>query len=125
MGFFVVCAALRPVAAARGNRWPPTSARQKDSQSSSAPAVAPCLALCLAADDGGDALASAAGALTVLMRAAGAPPPAVAAAGLLRVAGMVFVALAVIMLLTRKLDWYGLEQRHVYRMPSGSESDSV
>ena len=39
--------------------------------------------------------------------------------------GMVFVALAVIMLLTRKLDWYGLEQRHVYRMPSGSESDSV
>ena len=39
--------------------------------------------------------------------------------------GMVFVALAVIMLLTRKLDWYKLEQRHVYRMPSGSESDSV
>ena len=37
--------------------------------------------------------------------------------------GLVFVVLASIMLLTRKLDWYGLEQRHLYRPSVHAESD--
>ena len=37
--------------------------------------------------------------------------------------GLVFVVLASIMLLTRKLDWYGLEQRHLYRPSPQSESE--
>ena len=38
---------------------------------------------------------------------------------------LVFAALAAIMLLTRKLDWYALEQRHVSRKPFAPETDDA
>ena len=38
---------------------------------------------------------------------------------------LVFAALAAIMLLTRKLDWYALEQRHVSRKPFAPETDDT